>query len=76
MLYNITNITVLEIIKYNNFLGKRVYVFDIFRSPIEQKMSSYFENIDQAYNFYKALKRFTSSQFDELFDVKKVKNIK
>jgi hypothetical protein len=46
VLYNITNITVLEIIKYNNFLGKRVYVFDIFRSPIEQKMSSYFENID------------------------------
>ena len=46
VLYNITNITVLEIIKYNNFLGKRVYVFDIFRSPIEQKLSSYFENID------------------------------
>ena len=46
VLYNITNITVLEIIKYNKFLGKRVYVFDIFRSPIEQKMSSYFENID------------------------------
>ena len=45
VLYNITNITVLEIIKYNKFLGKRVYVFDIFRSPIEQKMSSYFENI-------------------------------
>ena len=46
ILYNITNITVIEIIKYNKFLGKKVFVFDIFRSPIEQKMSSFFENID------------------------------
>ena len=46
VLYNITNITVVEIIRYNKFLGKTVFVFDIFRSPIEQKMSSFFENID------------------------------
>lgn len=51
--------------------------FGIFNKNTEEPITmSYFENIDQAYNFYKALKRFTSSQFDELFDVKKVKNIK
>ena len=49
VLYNITNITVVEIIRYNKFLGKTVFVFDIFRSPIEQKMSSFFENIIDLY---------------------------
>lgn len=46
VLYNITDVTVNEIIQYNNSLGKSVYVIDIFRTPIEHKMSSLFENID------------------------------
>jgi hypothetical protein len=46
LLYKIYNLTILEIIKYNNFLGKKVYVIDIYRSPIEQKLSTFFENID------------------------------
>jgi hypothetical protein len=45
ILYNINDVTVLDIIKYNNFLGKNVYVIDIYRSPIEQKISTFFENI-------------------------------
>ena len=45
-LYNIHDVTILEIIYYNKFLGKNVYVIDIYRSPIEQKMSCFFENID------------------------------
>jgi len=45
ILYNITDVTVLEIIKYNKILGKNVYVIDIYRSPIEQKISTFFENI-------------------------------
>jgi hypothetical protein len=45
ILYKITDVTVLDIIKYNKFLGKTVYVIDIYRSPIEQKISTFFENI-------------------------------
>lgn len=45
VLYKIHDITVLDIIKYNKFLGKNVIVIDIYRSPIEQKISTFFENI-------------------------------
>jgi hypothetical protein len=46
VLYNITDVTVNEIIQYNKQLGKEIYVIDIFRTPVEHKMSSFFENID------------------------------
>jgi len=45
VLYKITDVTVLDIIKFNKFLGKTVIVVDIYRSPIEQKISTFFENI-------------------------------
>ena len=45
VLYKITDVTVLDIIKFNKFLGKTVIVIDIYRSPIEQKISTFFENI-------------------------------
>jgi len=38
-------ITVMDIIHYNAEMGKKVYVIDIYRTPIERKMSLYFENI-------------------------------
>jgi hypothetical protein len=39
------NITVNDIIQYNRSLGKNVWVIDIYRSPIEQKISDFFEGI-------------------------------
>ena len=45
VLCNIENVTICEIINYNRFIGKNVYVIDIYRSPIEQKISFFFENI-------------------------------
>jgi len=45
VLCGITGITVLDIIKYNKMLGKNVFVIDIYRSPIEQKISTFFEKI-------------------------------
>ena len=45
ILCNVKNITINQIIEYNRSLGKNVYVIDIYRSPIEQKMSLYFEEI-------------------------------
>lgn len=45
ILCGIKDITINEIIEYNRSLGKNVYVIDIYRSPIEQKISLYFEEI-------------------------------
>jgi len=50
VLCNIDNVKVIDIIKYNKDLGKNVYVFDIYRSPIEQKISQYFEKLS-TYHF-------------------------
>jgi len=49
-LANITNISVNEIIQYNKYLGKDVYVINIFRNPIERKISTFFEKIG-SYHF-------------------------
>ena len=72
MLYVLTGIkgvTINEIILYNKHLGRDVYVIDIYREPIERKISAYFEKIgayhfndtDQnvnTYNINKVIKRF------------------
>jgi len=50
VLCNITDITINEIIQYNCDLGKKVYVIDIFRTPIEHKISFFFENISYHFN--------------------------
>jgi len=72
MLYTLTNIkgvTINEIILYNKHLGRDVYVIDIYREPIERKISAYFEkigayhfnNVDSivnTYNIHKVINRF------------------
>ena len=45
-LCNIKNITINDLIIYNKYIGKEVYVIDVYRSPIERKMSTFFEKID------------------------------
>ena len=42
---DIKNITINDIILYNKELGKNIYVIDVFRSPIERKLSEYFEQL-------------------------------
>lgn len=39
------DITMSDIINYNEELGKNVFVMDIFRNPIERKISEYFEKL-------------------------------
>lgn len=39
------NITIKDIIQYNRDIGKNVYVIDIYRTPIERKISEYFEKL-------------------------------
>lgn len=38
-------IKIMDIIEYNQSLGKKIYVFDIYREPIEHKISLYFETL-------------------------------
>ena len=40
---NNNNVTVNELINYNSSFGKSVYVIDVYRTPIERKISEYFE---------------------------------
>jgi hypothetical protein len=50
VLTHIKDISVNELIFYNKYIGKTVYVIDIYRSPIERKISAYFEKIG-SYHF-------------------------
>jgi hypothetical protein len=48
MLQDMTNCPTLKItdfIRLNNNIGKKVYVIDIYRSPVERKISEFFEKI-------------------------------
>jgi hypothetical protein len=71
VLCGIENVTVNEIINYNKSLGKNIYVIDIYRSPIEHKISVFFEklstyhfnNTEEKVNLYSAnriINRFNS----------------
>jgi hypothetical protein len=50
VLKQIENITINELILYNAYLKKEVYVINVYRSPIERKISAFFEKIG-AYHF-------------------------
>ena len=50
VLTGVHNVNIIDIIKYNAYIGKKVYVVDVYRSPIERKMSEYFESLAQ-YHF-------------------------
>jgi hypothetical protein len=73
VLTGINNITVNEIINYISQKGKSVYVIDVYRTPIERKMSEYFEklspyhfnNSEEKVNNY-SIKRVTD-RFNKLF---------
>jgi len=45
VLTGINNITVNEIINYISKKGNNVYIIDVYRTPIERKMSEFFEKI-------------------------------
>ena len=45
VLTGIQNVSINDIIKYNAHIGKKVYVIDVYRSPIERKISEYFEKL-------------------------------
>jgi hypothetical protein len=50
VLINVKDVSVNDIILYNKYLGKNVFVINVYRSPIEKKISVYFEKISN-YHF-------------------------
>jgi hypothetical protein len=50
VLTGINNVTINEIINHLSLHSKNVYVIDVYRSPIERKMSEFFEKIS-SYHF-------------------------
>jgi ribosomal protein L14E/L6E/L27E len=40
---NENKITINEVINYNSSIGKNIFVIDVYRNPIERKISEYFE---------------------------------
>ena len=45
VLTRINNVKINDIINYLSNNGKKVYVIDVYRTPIERKMSEFFEKI-------------------------------
>jgi hypothetical protein len=71
VLGHISEITINELILYNKYLGKDVYVINVYRSPIERKISVFFEKIGtfhfnnqddivNTYNIIKVIERFNN----------------
>lgn len=73
VLTGINNVTINQIIEYLNSIGKKIYVIDVYRTPVERKMSEFFEKIscyhfnnsDENINKYN-IKR-VSDRFNKLF---------
>jgi hypothetical protein len=73
VLTGVTNVTINEIIHYLSNQQKNVYVIDVYRSPIERKLSEFFEKISP-YHFNNTdvnITNYTSSRiinrFNKLF---------
>ena len=70
---NICHVEVNDYILYNKLIGKNVYVVDIFRSPVERKISEFFEYISPLHfnNSEKKINMYTLekviNRFNNLF---------
>lgn len=67
---NINNITVNQLIKYNKQIGKNIVVIDIYRSPVERKISQFFEEIAEFHfnNTEENVKKYSISRLTERFN--------
>ena len=63
-LCGIKNVSIKDIIHYNRSLGKNITVIDIYRTPIEHKISDFFENI--IYHFNNTEKNINNYEVNKL----------
>lgn len=67
ILGHVEGITINEIIFFNKYIGKDVYVIDVYRSPIERKISTYFEKIG-AYHFNNSDEKVNNYNVDKIIN--------
>ena len=67
VLSNISGVTVNEIIQFNKYLGRDVYVIDVYRSPVERKISAYFEKVG-VYHFNTTDEKVNTYKFDKVIN--------
>lgn len=63
-LYNV-DVTINDIIQYNSSLGKNIYVIDIYRFPIEHKISIFFEKLEK-YHFNNSVENIENYPIEKL----------
>lgn len=64
ILFGIKNVSIKDMIHYNRSLGKNITVIDIYRTPIEHKISDFFENI--IYHFNNTEKNINNYEVNKL----------
>ena len=55
-------VSVMDLVHYNRWLGREVYLIDIFRTPVERKMSDFFEKV-ASFHFNTNENQFTSENY-------------
>jgi len=73
VLTGINNVKIMDIIKFLSNNGKNVYVIDVYRTPIERKISEFFEKIS-SYHFNNTIENINNydinrivNRFNKLF---------
>ena len=67
VLTGIQGISVIDIIQYLSSIGKKVFVIDVYRTPVERKMSEFFEKISP-YHFNNSEENITNYSIKRISD--------
>ena len=67
VLTGINNVKINDIIKFLANTGKNVYVIDVYRTPVERKMSEFFEKLS-SYHFNNTEENITHYSIKRIFD--------
>ena len=67
VLTGITGVTIQDIIEFNVFLGREVIVIDIYREPLERKMSEFFGKL-ASYHFNTSVEKIRTYTLERLID--------
>ena len=70
VLTNIHNITIMELIQFIANQNKKVFVIDVYRTPIERKISEFFEKIGVLHfnNTYENVAKFSIKKITDRFN--------
>ena len=71
VLTGVTGVTIKEIIEYNAQIGREVWAIDVYRTPIERKMSTYFEEISSLHfnNTEEAISKYKVERLIDRFNL-------